>query len=81
MATVAKEALRKLPIGTGATGTRIESDSMGEIEVPAERYWGAQTGRSLIHFSIGDDRMPRRSITPTGTSRRRPRSSTPKILV
>jgi len=43
-----------------ATGTRRESDSMGEIEVPADRYWGAQTQRSLIHFSIGDDRMPKR---------------------
>jgi fumarate hydratase class II len=29
------------------------------IEVPADRYWGAQTQRSLIHFSIGDDRMPK----------------------
>jgi fumarate hydratase, class II len=48
-----------LPIGTGATGTRLESDSMGTIEVPAEHYWGAQTQRSLIHFSIGDDRMPK----------------------
>ncbi|GAA1200552.1 class II fumarate hydratase [Pseudonocardia alaniniphila] len=48
-----------VPIGTGRCGgTRVESDSMGEIEVPAERYWGAQTQRSLIHFSIGDDRMP-----------------------
>ena len=37
---------------------RVESDSMGEIEVPADRYWGAQTQRSLHHFSIGDDRMP-----------------------
>jgi fumarate hydratase class II len=37
---------------------RVESDSMGSIEVPAERYWGAQTQRSLHHFSIGDDRMP-----------------------
>jgi fumarate hydratase class II len=33
---------------------------MGDIEVPANRYWGAQTQRSLIHFSIGDDRMPKR---------------------
>jgi fumarate hydratase, class II len=33
---------------------------MGEIDVPADRYWGAQTQRSLIHFSIGDDRMPKR---------------------
>jgi fumarate hydratase class II len=48
-----------LPIGTGATGLRKESDSLGEIEVPAEHYWGAQTQRSLIHFSIGDDRMPK----------------------
>src|SRR5499427_9596198 len=48
-----------LPIGTGVTGQRKESDSLGEIEVPAEHYWGAQTERSLIHFSIGDDRMPK----------------------
>ena len=39
--------------------TRLESDSMGTIEVPADHYWGAQTQRSLIHFSIGDDRMPK----------------------
>jgi len=39
--------------------TRTETDSMGPIEVPADRYWGAQTERSLHHFSIGDDRMPR----------------------
>ena len=50
---------RDIPIGTGATGIRIETDSMGPMEVPADRYWGAQTQRSLLHFSIGDDRMPR----------------------
>jgi len=38
--------------------TRRETDSLGEIEVPADRYWGAQTQRSLHHFSIGHDRMP-----------------------
>jgi len=39
--------------------THPESDSMDDaIEVPAEYYWGAKTQRSLIHFSIGDDRMP-----------------------
>ncbi|HXJ66121.1 MAG TPA: class II fumarate hydratase [Actinomycetota bacterium] len=38
--------------------TRMETDSMGAIEVPAGVYWGAQTQRSLHHFSIGDDRMP-----------------------
>ncbi|MFT4058160.1 MAG: class II fumarate hydratase [Legionella sp.] len=39
--------------------TRIESDSMGEIAVPANKYWGAQTERSLHHFNIGKDLMPR----------------------
>jgi fumarate hydratase class II len=39
--------------------TRTETDSMGPIEVARERYWGAQTERSLHHFSIGRDRMPR----------------------
>jgi fumarate hydratase, class II len=38
--------------------TRTETDSLGPIEVPADRYWGAQTQRSLHHFSIGDDHMP-----------------------
>jgi fumarate hydratase class II len=38
--------------------TRVESDSMGKIEVPADVYWGAQTQRSLIHFDIGRDTMP-----------------------
>src|SRR5438874_3651909 len=49
-----------LSIGTGMSGVRPESDSLGTIEVPADRYWGAQTQRSLVHFSIGDDRMPKR---------------------
>jgi fumarate hydratase, class II len=48
-----------LPIGTKQTGSRQESDSMGTIDVPAEHYWGAQTQRSLVHFSIGNDRMPK----------------------
>lgn len=39
--------------------TRVETDSMGEIEVPADKYWGAQTERSLHHFNIGKDIMPR----------------------
>jgi len=47
-----------IPIGTNATGLRTERDSMGEIAVPAEHYWGAQTQRSLVHFSIGGDIMP-----------------------
>ena len=40
------------------SNVRIESDTMGEIEVPADRYWGAQTARSLHHFAIGHDTMP-----------------------
>ena len=59
MATVSEHKVASVPIGTGASGTRVESDSMGVIEVPAEHYWGAQTQRSLIHFSIGDDHMPK----------------------
>ncbi|MGA2520558.1 MAG: class II fumarate hydratase [Acidimicrobiales bacterium] len=46
--------------------TRTETDSMGPIEVPADRYWGAQTARSLVHFSIGEDRMPRSVIRAIG---------------
>ena len=38
--------------------TRVERDSIGEIEVPADHYWGAQTQRSMVHFAIGNDRMP-----------------------
>ena len=46
--------------------TRTETDSMGAIEVPADRYYGAQTARSLIHFDIGDDVMPRELIRAMG---------------
>ena len=46
--------------------TRIETDSMGAIEVLSDRYWGAQTQRSLHHFNIGDDRMPREMIRALG---------------
>jgi fumarate hydratase class II len=53
-----KPRILDLAIGTNAMGERIERDSMGEIAVPAEHYWGAQTERSLRHFAIGTDRMP-----------------------
>ena len=46
--------------------TRRETDSMGEIEVAANTYWGAQTERSLLHFNIGDDVMPREMIRALG---------------
>jgi fumarate hydratase, class II len=48
-----------LPIGLDATGMRKEFDSLGTVEVPADHYWGAQTQRSLQHFNIGHDRMPK----------------------
>lgn len=46
--------------------TRIEKDSMGEIEVPANVYYGAQSARSLIHFEIGIEKMPREVIRGMG---------------
>src|SRR5882762_2441336 len=46
--------------------SRIETDSMGEIEVPTDKYWGAQTERSLLHFNIGNDVMPREMIRAFG---------------
>ena len=48
-----------VPIGLGATAMRQEFDSLGTVEVPADRYWGAQTQRSLEHFNIHNDRMPK----------------------
>src|SRR6266446_5704061 len=49
-----------------STPTRSESDSMGKIEVPADRYYGAQTARSLIYFAIGKDTMPPELIRAFG---------------
>jgi len=46
--------------------TRTEKDTMGEIQVRADRYWGAQTERSLHHFHIGQDRFPREMIRALG---------------
>lgn len=46
--------------------TRIETDSIGEIEVDASKYWGAQTQRSIIHFSIGEDLIPHEIIKAIG---------------
>ncbi|AHJ62879.1 Fumarate hydratase [Granulibacter bethesdensis] len=50
---------KDVPIGLDAPGERQEFDSMGTVMVPANRYWGAQTQRSLKHFSIGNDKMPK----------------------
>ncbi|HLK74995.1 MAG TPA: class II fumarate hydratase [Streptosporangiaceae bacterium] len=60
MSTADEEApkILDLPIGLDATGMRKEFDSLGDVEVPANHYWGAQTQRSLQHFNIGHDKMP-----------------------
>jgi fumarate hydratase class II len=47
--------------------TRTEHDTLGAVEVPGNRYWGAQTGRSLANFPIGSERMPREIIHALGT--------------
>jgi fumarate hydratase class II len=63
--------LRGIPVNVTPAGEkkgsmRIESDSMGKIEVPTDRYYGAQTARSLIHFDIGRDTMPAELIWAFG---------------
>jgi fumarate hydratase class II len=47
--------------------TRKETDGLGEVEVPADKLWGAQTQRSLEHFSIGKDLIPREMIAAYAT--------------
>jgi fumarate hydratase, class II len=51
------------------TATRLETDSMGTIAVPCDRYWGAQTQRSLQHFDIGIDRLPKAMIRALGLTK------------
>ena len=55
---------------------RKETDSLGEVDVPVDVLWGAQTQRSLEHFSIGHDLIPREMITSYATLKRRLRMST-----
>jgi fumarate hydratase, class II len=58
------------------TATRVEQDSLGPVNVPADKLWGAQTQRSLEHFSIGDDLMPREMIPAYAVVKKVPRWST-----
>ena len=53
--------------------TRVETDSMGAIAVESDKYWGAQTERSLHHFDIGFDVMPREMIRALGILKKRRR--------
>ncbi len=48
------------------TATRTETDSFGPLEVPADKYWGAQTQRSLANFKIGGETMPLALIRALG---------------
>ena len=59
--TGAAAGVAQLRPASTSTGIRVEADTMGKLEVPADKYWGAQTQRSLINFPIGNetDRMPK----------------------
>ena len=58
---------------------RVESDTMGTIEVPADRYWGAQTQRSLENFRIGGERMPRSILRAMGIVKHASASANQKL--
>ena len=60
----------KIKPAAKSTRTRVESDTFGPIEVPADRYWGAQTERSRRNFRIGEERMPRPIIRALGIIKR-----------
>src|SRR5215470_14897287 len=60
------ESVKHAPAAPPGVPMRTESDSMGKIEVPVDRYYGAQTARSLIHFAIGQDTMPSELIRAFG---------------
>jgi hypothetical protein len=61
------------------TEVRRETDSLGVVEVPADKLWGAQTQRSLEHFSIGQDRIPREMITAYAILKRRRPTPTTRV--
>ena len=61
------------------TDIRVESDTMGTIEVPADRYWGAQTQRSLENFKIGGERMPRSILRAMGIVKHASASANQKL--
>ena len=61
------------------SATRIETDTMGEISVPADRYWGAQTARSLENFKIGTERLPASLIRALGLQKKAAAISNQKL--
>lgn len=68
MAAHAKK--KTLVARTSSPAVRMETDSFGEIAVPADKYWGAQTSRSLMNFKIGGETMPKPLITAFGVLKR-----------
>ena len=60
----------KTATSTAATAIRVETDSFGEIDVPADRYWGAQTQRSIQNFRIGEERMPKPLVRALGIQKK-----------
>src|ERR1700680_4793296 len=61
--TQLKDTREKPGVALNGDRWRVENDSLGEVKVPADRLWGAQTQRSLEHFSIGQDLIPREMIS------------------
>src|SRR5579862_6162264 len=62
-ARTARSRRNEMSATSTVTNIRKETDGLGEVDVPADKLWGAQTQRSLEHFSIGTDLMPREMIT------------------
>ena len=66
LAPHAIEDVEKIVAKTDTKGVRVESDTMGDLEVPSDRYYGCQTARSMMNFDIGSDKMPRSMIRAFG---------------
>src|SRR5690349_14457051 len=64
--TMRTELMRRARWGVAAMLNRIETDTMGQVEVPQDRYYGAQTARSMMNFKIGNERFPREFIRALG---------------
>src|SRR5471030_1922784 len=65
-----KHSLKSAKETVMAAATRIEKDSMGPIDVPADKLWGAQTQRSLEHFRISSEKMPEALIHALAQTKR-----------
>jgi fumarate hydratase class II len=70
MAFWRRPRLKDAFMSSQTTATRIETDTMGEVAVQADRYWGAQTQRSLQNFKIGGERMPQPLVRALGLQKK-----------